>query len=362
MTRPALPDAVTTVRVIAILRGLRREQSVEVARALAEAGVRAIEVTVDSPSAFEVISEIAGLGGVSAGAGTVLGVDEAERAVAAGATFLITPVVDTTVITWAAERGIPIMPGAMTPTEVSTAWSSGAAGVKLFPAGGLGTCLHGCHPRAAAAHPADPHGRHRRRRRAAVPRGRRGRGRARERAGRARRPGRGAPPGAGDPRADRTAPRERAGRGRDARRGAGRLRRAGGRPPRAGRHLRASYRRRRVQHRRRSLPPRAHHRVHRAGRRRRARTERHAGAARRRDRRTPRRPRGREADGHAAARAARGCRLRGRVRTHRFGGERALRGPRGRGGRHDRPCPLASRERRDTGALRELSRCGGAVR
>ena len=138
VTRPALPDAVTTVRVIAILRGLRREAAVDVARALAEAGVRAIEVTVDSPSAFEVISEIAQLGNVSAGAGTVLGVDDGERAVAAGATFLITPVVDTTVISWAAARGVPIMPGAMTPTEVGTAWSAGAAGVKLFPAGMLG--------------------------------------------------------------------------------------------------------------------------------------------------------------------------------------------------------------------------------
>jgi 2-dehydro-3-deoxyphosphogluconate aldolase / (4S)-4-hydroxy-2-oxoglutarate aldolase len=138
MTRPALPEAVTAVRVIAILRGLRRDQAVDVARALGEAGVRAIEVTVDSPSALEVISEIAQLDGVSAGAGTVLTVADGERAVAAGAAFLITPVVDTTVISWAAERDIPIMPGAMTPTEVSAAWSAGAAGVKLFPAGTLG--------------------------------------------------------------------------------------------------------------------------------------------------------------------------------------------------------------------------------
>jgi 2-dehydro-3-deoxyphosphogluconate aldolase/(4S)-4-hydroxy-2-oxoglutarate aldolase len=138
MTRPALPDAVTAVRVIAILRGLRPAQAVEVARALGEAGVRAIEVTVDSPCALEVISEIAQLDGVSAGAGTVLTAADGERAVAAGAAFLITPVVDTAVISWAAARGIPIMPGALTPTEASTAWSAGAAGVKLFPAGTLG--------------------------------------------------------------------------------------------------------------------------------------------------------------------------------------------------------------------------------
>ncbi|HEY1478956.1 MAG TPA: bifunctional 4-hydroxy-2-oxoglutarate aldolase/2-dehydro-3-deoxy-phosphogluconate aldolase [Gaiellales bacterium] len=136
--RPSLPDAVTTVRIIAILRGLAPDDAVSVARALAEAGVRAIEVTVDSPSALEVIRELAGLDDVSAGAGTVLSVEQAERAVEAGASFLITPIVDIEVIGWAAARGVPIMPGAMTPSEIHTAWSAGAAGVKLFPAGPLG--------------------------------------------------------------------------------------------------------------------------------------------------------------------------------------------------------------------------------
>jgi 2-dehydro-3-deoxyphosphogluconate aldolase/(4S)-4-hydroxy-2-oxoglutarate aldolase len=137
-TRPDLPDAVTDVRVIAILRRLSRAKAVEVARALAEAGVRAIEITVDSPDALDVIAEIARIDGVAAGAGTVLTVGDAERAVGSGASFLITPVVDVSVIGWAAERGVPIMPGAMTPTEANVAWSAGAAAVKLFPAGSLG--------------------------------------------------------------------------------------------------------------------------------------------------------------------------------------------------------------------------------
>jgi len=136
--RPELPDAVTDVRIIAILRRLPRARAVEVARALADAGVRAIELTIDSPDALEVIAEIAAIDGVLAGAGTVLTIGDAENAIEAGASFLITPVVDTAVIGWAAERGIPIMPGAMTPTEASSAWSAGAAAVKLFPAGSLG--------------------------------------------------------------------------------------------------------------------------------------------------------------------------------------------------------------------------------
>jgi 2-dehydro-3-deoxyphosphogluconate aldolase/(4S)-4-hydroxy-2-oxoglutarate aldolase len=126
--RPELPDAVTDVRVIAILRRLPRAQAIDVARALAEAGVRAIELTIDSPDALGVIAEIA----------MMLTIADAEAAIEAGASFLITPVVDTAVIGWAAERGIPIMPGAMTPTEASIAWSAGASAVKLFPAGSLG--------------------------------------------------------------------------------------------------------------------------------------------------------------------------------------------------------------------------------
>jgi len=138
VTRPLLPAAVTDVRVIAILRALPRVRALEVSHALAEAGVRAIEVTVDSPEAFAVIRELSGIAGVTAGAGTVLDVGDAERALEAGASFLITPVVDVAVIGWAAARGVPIMPGALTPSEISTAWAAGAAAVKLFPAGVLG--------------------------------------------------------------------------------------------------------------------------------------------------------------------------------------------------------------------------------
>jgi 2-dehydro-3-deoxyphosphogluconate aldolase/(4S)-4-hydroxy-2-oxoglutarate aldolase len=138
VTRPDLPPAVHDVRVVAILRGLPQARTVAVAAALGAAGVRAIEVTIDSPGALEAIAEIAALDGVTAGAGTVLTITEAERALAAGAEFLIAPVVDVELIAWAAARGVPMMPGAFTPTEAATAWNAGAAAVKLFPAGALG--------------------------------------------------------------------------------------------------------------------------------------------------------------------------------------------------------------------------------
>ena len=68
------------------------------------------------------------------GAGTVLSIEAAERAVDAGATFLVSPHVDPELIEWAADRGIPFIPGAFTPTEILAAWRAGAPAVKFFPA------------------------------------------------------------------------------------------------------------------------------------------------------------------------------------------------------------------------------------
>ncbi|MOA03802.1 KHG/KDPG aldolase [compost metagenome] len=72
------------------------------------------------------------------GAGTVLDVDMAKDAVAAGAQYLVSPNVDKAVIQYARDRGIGIFPGAMTPTEIVAAWRAGATAVKLFPMASLG--------------------------------------------------------------------------------------------------------------------------------------------------------------------------------------------------------------------------------
>ena len=72
------------------------------------------------------------------GAGTVLSVEAARRAVDAGASFLVAPHLDAEVVAWAATRGMPMLPGAATPTEVLAAWRAGAAAVKVFPASVLG--------------------------------------------------------------------------------------------------------------------------------------------------------------------------------------------------------------------------------
>ncbi len=99
-------------------------------------GVRAFEVTLNSPDAFGAISALAERWGerLLVGAGTVLDVDGATRAVDAGARFIVSPHTESALIDWALARGLPVFPGAFSPTEILTAWRAGATAVKLFPA------------------------------------------------------------------------------------------------------------------------------------------------------------------------------------------------------------------------------------
>ena len=133
MIRALLPDAVIQSRVIAVLRGMDPDRVDSVAGVLARSGVRVVEVTMDSPGAVESIQRIAHSDSII-GAGTIMSIAEAEAAISAGATFLVAPHTDQSVARWAVELGIPMIPGAFTPTEVMGAWSAGVAAVKVFPA------------------------------------------------------------------------------------------------------------------------------------------------------------------------------------------------------------------------------------
>ncbi|MFE2219288.1 bifunctional 4-hydroxy-2-oxoglutarate aldolase/2-dehydro-3-deoxy-phosphogluconate aldolase [Streptomyces canus] len=134
--RPALTPQLGRTRVMAILRSADASGLPAVARALAVGGVTCLEVTLTTTGALDALTRIrAELGpDVAVGVGTVITGGQARDALAAGAEFLVAPVVDTAVIRHAADRGIPCYPGAWTPTEVSQAWQAGAAAVKLFPA------------------------------------------------------------------------------------------------------------------------------------------------------------------------------------------------------------------------------------
>ncbi|TPQ22169.1 bifunctional 4-hydroxy-2-oxoglutarate aldolase/2-dehydro-3-deoxy-phosphogluconate aldolase [Streptomyces sporangiiformans] len=134
--RPALTPQLDSTRVMAILRSADASGLSAVARALADGGITCLEVTLTTSGALDALAAIRDELGteVAVGVGTVITTGHARDALAAGAEFLVAPVVDTEVIRGAADRGTPCYPGAWTPTEVSTAWRAGAAAVKLFPA------------------------------------------------------------------------------------------------------------------------------------------------------------------------------------------------------------------------------------
>lgn len=134
--RPAITPQLSQTRVMAILRSADAAGLPAVARALAAGGVTCLEITLTTSGALDTLALVRDELGpeVAVGAGTVVTAGQARDALAAGAEFLVAPVVDPDVIRTAAKAGIPCYPGAWTPTEVSTGWRAGAAAVKLFPA------------------------------------------------------------------------------------------------------------------------------------------------------------------------------------------------------------------------------------
>ena len=122
-------------RVLAIIRGTDPEHAIRAALALAESGIRFLEVSLVTTEALHVIAEVARQvpDGTVIGAGTVLTREDVARAQDAGARFMVTPAV-TDSLAESVIRGIPVLAGAFTPTEVVTALSLGATAVKLFPA------------------------------------------------------------------------------------------------------------------------------------------------------------------------------------------------------------------------------------
>jgi 2-dehydro-3-deoxyphosphogalactonate aldolase len=126
--------------LVAILRGVQPEEVVAVAEALVEAGVRLIEVPLNSPEPLESIGRLCAAFGEIAlcGAGTVLQAAAVDEVAQRGAKLVVTPNVDARVIRRAVERELAIVPGFLTPSEAFTALEAGAGALKLFPASSLG--------------------------------------------------------------------------------------------------------------------------------------------------------------------------------------------------------------------------------
>lgn len=126
--------------LVAILRADDSEHFAETAEVLYKSGVRVLEATLTTPNAPAAIAAIRqSVGGdAMVGAGSVRTAADVDTAAEAGATFLVTPTVNPAVLERADELGLPVLCGAMTPTEIDHAWRLGAAAVKIFPAANLG--------------------------------------------------------------------------------------------------------------------------------------------------------------------------------------------------------------------------------
>jgi 2-dehydro-3-deoxyphosphogluconate aldolase / (4S)-4-hydroxy-2-oxoglutarate aldolase len=126
--------------VVAVIRADSGAQLVDICRALLAGGVTACEITMTTPNAIEAIGRATAEIGDEAiiGVGTALDAETARAAILAGAQFVVSPSLDLPTIAMAHRYDRPVMPGALTPTEIVTAWSAGADIVKVFPANHFG--------------------------------------------------------------------------------------------------------------------------------------------------------------------------------------------------------------------------------
>jgi 2-dehydro-3-deoxyphosphogluconate aldolase/(4S)-4-hydroxy-2-oxoglutarate aldolase len=127
-------------RIVAVIRAKSGELLTDVAEALLAGGVEVMEVTFTVPNALQVLEQVADRVGDRAllGAGTVLDTETTRAAILAGAEFIVSPSTNVDVIRLCRRYDKPVMPGALTPTEVVMAWEAGADIVKVFPADAVG--------------------------------------------------------------------------------------------------------------------------------------------------------------------------------------------------------------------------------
>jgi 2-dehydro-3-deoxyphosphogluconate aldolase/(4S)-4-hydroxy-2-oxoglutarate aldolase len=133
-------NQIESTGVVAIIRAASSGELIDVVNALREGGLTCIEVTMTTPNALEVIRAAREQLGEAAaiGVGTVLDAETARAAILAGAQFVVAPITDIPTIELCRRYSVPVLPGALTPTEIVRAWQAGADFVKVFPTGSLG--------------------------------------------------------------------------------------------------------------------------------------------------------------------------------------------------------------------------------
>jgi len=139
MKKQDVRDQIERIGIVPVIRASSSQEARFAADAVCQGGIPIVEITMTVPGAPEVISELAKtMPEVLVGAGTVLNKMMARQCADAGAQFLVTPGFDKATVVEAKNLGLLVMAGALTPTEVMAAWSSGADFVKVFPCGNVG--------------------------------------------------------------------------------------------------------------------------------------------------------------------------------------------------------------------------------
>jgi 2-dehydro-3-deoxyphosphogluconate aldolase/(4S)-4-hydroxy-2-oxoglutarate aldolase len=142
MIRMNKPEVLAVIREIGLVPVLRAEsggQALALASAIAAGGVTVLEVTMTVPGAIRVMRKLVEeQPEILIGAGTVLDPETARMCILEGAQFVVSPALNIKTIEMCHRYGVAVLPGALTPTEIVTAWEAGADVVKIFPASALG--------------------------------------------------------------------------------------------------------------------------------------------------------------------------------------------------------------------------------
>jgi 2-dehydro-3-deoxyphosphogluconate aldolase / (4S)-4-hydroxy-2-oxoglutarate aldolase len=140
MKRDAILHAILNIGVVPVVRTSSAESAIRAIEAVYAGGIRAAEITMTVPGAVKALEKLADAFGdkLVLGAGTVLDPETARICMLAGAEFFVTPALNLKTIEMAKRYSKIIAPGALTPTEIVTAWEAGADFVKVFPCGAVG--------------------------------------------------------------------------------------------------------------------------------------------------------------------------------------------------------------------------------
>lgn len=140
MTKEEQLQQIIDPGVVAVIRTNSGEELVSICEAMADGGIKGVEITMTSPGATEAIYKASNAlrGKAIIGAGSVLDPETARVAMLAGADFIVCPILNADVIRMCRRYGKAVIPGAFTPTEIMTSWQAGADVVKVFPATKLG--------------------------------------------------------------------------------------------------------------------------------------------------------------------------------------------------------------------------------